>query len=328
MTSLSSTNHYAFHGVRLAFSGPPEALAPLHVMFRQFQAGASPGADIVLEFPPAPAWGPPQDRPWSAGRLVFDQPLVEAYFDPREDVFYLRSGEQMSLWCCPSAGYMGVSVHSLAPGPPPLPFHAMFNLAFREVLKRRGYHSLHAAGLCLRGKGLLLAGASGAGKSTLTLALLRAGFGFMGDDTLFLRQTGDGVRALAFPEEIDVTDDTVRLFPELRPLLAQPKPAPWPKRQVWAEETYGVDFVPECTPAVLVVPRVAHTQQSVLTPLRQNDALLELAPNVLLTDPRASQAHFDALGELVRQCQCYRLDTGRDLDAVPALLRGLLDERM
>ena len=56
------------------------------------------------------------------------------------------------------------------------------------------------------------------------------------------------------------------------------------------------------------------------------EALLELAPNVLLTEVRSSQAHLDALAELARTCACYRLETGRDFDALPGLLRGLVTE--
>ena len=46
---------------------------------------------------------------------------------------------------------------------------------------------------------------------------------------------------------------------------------------------------------MLVFPRVANTVKSVLLPMDRGEALLELAPNVLLTEARSSQAHLDAL---------------------------------
>jgi hypothetical protein len=49
-----------------------------------------------------------------------------------------------------------------------------------------------------------------------------------------------------------------------------------------------------------------------------------LAPNILLTEPRACQAHLDILGRLARESVCYRLDTGRDFERLPRLLRGLV----
>jgi hypothetical protein len=57
-----------------------------------------------------------------------------------------------------------------------------------------------------------------------------------------------------------------------------------------------------------------------------DEVFLDLVPNVLLTEARSSQAHLDALAELARTCDCYRLDTGRDFDALPRLLRGLVAE--
>ena len=69
----------------------------------------------------------------------------------------------------------------------------------------------------------------------------------------------------------------------------------------------------ECAPAVLVFPQVAGVPESELTPLSAGEALLELAPNVLLTEPRSSQAHLDALAELVAASECFRLATGTDL---------------
>jgi hypothetical protein len=59
--------------------------------------------------------------------------------------------------------------------------------------------------------------------------------------------------------------------------------------------------------------------------MERDEALLELAPNVLLTEPRSSQAHFDALAALAAASDCYRLETGRDLPAAARLLRKLLE---
>jgi hypothetical protein len=132
------------------------------------------------------------------------------------------------------------------------------------------------------------------------------------------------LRLQAFPDEIDVTDTTVHFFPELHHLLQRPLARGWPKRQVQPDALYGVTTVLECSPAVLVFPSVANTERSVLTAITEAEALLELAPNILLTEARSSQAHFDALAELVSTSSLYRLATGRDFAAVATLLKELL----
>ena len=77
---------------------------------------------------------------------------------------------------------------------------------------------------------------------------------------------------------------------------------------------------------MLIFPQAARARESVLTPLPKDAALLELICNVLRTDVTLAQAHLDALAALVNRCLCFRLDTGRDFDALPALLRPVLDQ--
>ncbi|HEY5140802.1 MAG TPA: hypothetical protein VIJ25_16030 [Methylococcales bacterium] len=49
-----------------------------------------------------------------------------------------------------------------------------------------------------------------------------------------------------------------------------------------------------------------------------------MSTNIMLIETRSSQAHLDALGGLIRQCDCYRLETGLDFDTLPGRLRELL----
>jgi hypothetical protein len=51
---------------------------------------------------------------------------------------------------------------------------------------------------------------------------------------------------------------------------------------------------------------------------------LELVSNVLLTDAPSCQKHLNILTALSKQTPCYRLETGRDFDHIPALLSELL----
>ena len=70
--------------------------------------------------------------------------------------------------------------------------------------------------------------------------------------------------------------------------------------------------------------RASNEQPQIEVAPMETEALLELAPNVLLTAPARGGAHLAALGRLVHGCTCHRLATGRDLEALPALLLDLL----
>jgi hypothetical protein len=51
---------------------------------------------------------------------------------------------------------------------------------------------------------------------------------------------------------------------------------------------------------------------------------MELAPNVLLTEPASTQANLDALGRLARESPCYFLHAGNDLARTTAEVAALL----
>lgn len=298
---------YSFHGLGLGVSAPDEVLRAFHARFAALPIDGDGPPDLLFEVGSLEL-----ERPARA-RTVYEPPLGEVVYDDGRDLLYLRQG-RLSALCEPAAGRVRYCAVSPRGEDLWILSHPLLSVPMMELLKRRGLFGVHAAGADLDGKALVLAGTSGSGKSTLSVALARAGFGFLGDDTLFLR----GGRVLAFPDEIDLTAESVSFFPGI---VLAPPPAGWRKRQLPAEPAR---IVWESAPAVLAFPRVAGRPRSELRPIDAGEALLELAPNVLLTEPASSQAHLDALAGLARASRCYRLETGTDLDEAVGLLRELM----
>ena len=73
-----------------------------------------------------------------------------------------------------------------------------------------------------------------------------------------------------------------------------------------------------------IFPRVEEGPSPHLEPLSAAEALFELMPNVLVTEPSATQAHMNMLGDLVRTVPGYRFRPGRDPDAAAASVASLL----
>jgi hypothetical protein len=259
-------------------------------------------------------------------RPVYESAMGEVRYSDRTDRMFISSLWPIRAACDPRSGETIVSIAGAVDEHLWALSHPLLTIPLIETLKRRGRFSVHAAGLSIGGKGLLISGSSGAGKSTLALALARAGFGFLGDDMLFLVRAGEGgLRALAFPEAFDLTDDTVRLFPDLADLLKAERQPGWPKHQLRVDERFGAEVVWQCRPVILVFPRVAASGRSTLAPMDQGEALLEILPNILLTESASSQQHLDVLTELVSSCACYRLETGTDFGELANRLAGLLE---
>lgn len=316
---------FGFHGLAIDVeTGWPELVEMLGRRLGSLAAARDGGPALTFRY-----WV--VDRPRSAllrpvglARPVYDTAHGQVNYFPETDSLFLDYREDVRLLIRPARSEV---LTALRPGAETLwlASHLLFTLALVELLKRRGLYSVHAAGLARLGRSLLLAGTTGVGKSTLTLALLDSGFDLLGDDMTFLRMKPDGLRVLAFPDEIDITPQTLGMFPDLSERLTEEARSGWNKLQLPAAILRS-GMAWESEPAALVFPTIAGSVTSRLLPLTPGEALLELAPNVILTDRASSQAHLSALGALVNRCDCYRLMAGTDLKAAAKLLGSVLEE--
>lgn len=203
--------------------------------------------------------------------------------------------------------------------------HVIFFPIWAQMLKTRGIFPVHAAGLERNGVGILFPGRSNCGKSTMALNLLREGYRLLGDDTIFLRRSGEGAELLFFPEEVDVCAETVDLFPNLALARNLTEDRWQPKARVNLSEI-GPNSVVESAPAgLLVFPVIAPDGRTRFERVNPTEALAELILYAFLfMDPRTSKENFALLAGLVQTVRCYRLHMGLDsaelADAVDRML--------
>jgi hypothetical protein len=317
---------YDFHGLRLGCFANPAVTDALAARLGRFAYGDSGPCDIRFDYAAVrgqehavdPA--PPPDA-----RVIYESNMGKVLYSDSVDRLFISSVWPIHAVCDPRSGETTIFVDGDVGEHLWALSHPLLTIPLIETLKRRGHFSVHAAAVVRGGKGLIIPGSSGSGKSTLALALARAGFGFMGDDMLFLVRAGTGLRALALPEAFDLTDQTVSLFPDLRDLLQVEKQPGWPKHQLHVDERFGAPIAWQCEPKVLVFPRVAASGQSAISAMDRKEALFELLPNILLTESDSSQQHLDALTQLVANSACYRLETGTDFGELATRLAALLE---
>ncbi len=202
------------------------------------------------------------------------------------------------------------------------------HFAMTELLKRRGLYTFHATALEKNGQGILIPGFSGRGKTTSFLSLLRSGYRYLSDDHPFFRLRDARVEILPYPLKINVTDQTVSFFPELRDALPSMLHAAPPKRYFHAEDIYPGPLGKPCDPAVILFPEIIDSPHSCLEPLSKKLALELILPHSLLVyDAEIARREFQALVQLVEQTDCYRLHFGRDITDLPWLVTPLLQKR-
>ena len=324
MSEKQKLRSYHFHGIEVSVSCSNTIASALDTHFRLLGSIAQPTASIVFNFQTVSDKDcHAVEKPESSGTPFYEFESGEALYFRGTDQLYLNFGDGVRVLCRPSSGDATFSVIESDPVNLFMATHLMFTIVLVEMLKRQGCYSVHAAGFCKNGKAILIPGTSGAGKSTLAITLLRSGFGYLSDDMVFLRRNTAGLRVLGFPEDVDVSDQTIRFFPELKFLEGTAKTRGWSKNQVRADEVYGAELVGEAEPGAIVLPQIAHRDTSTLRRISPDEALVEIVSNVLLTESRSCQGHLNALTELVMNTPCYRLETGRDFDQIPTLLSGL-----
>jgi hypothetical protein len=313
-----SSATFDLHGVVLEVESSSDQLLELVRRRLQFFESTEKGAAVRIELR---ASREHTISPPARGRPVYEPESGRVLYDEEQDELAIEYG-RVRARCRIGAGEAVISVTEPVDEVAWAATRPLLTLPLLELLKRRGKYGLHAAGVVSGHHGVALAGGSGAGKTTLALALVRAGFGFLGDDMLFLAANGDGPVLLAFPDELDVSPATSSFFPELRPLL-RPEPLAGAEKLQLPPDRLGGDLLSSARPAALLFPAVSSGPTSSAEPLSADEALLEVTPNVLLTERTSSQAHLDALGELVRNTHCFRVSLGRDFDELPVLVRGL-----
>ena len=328
MRGGTGVRRYRFLGLHLAVSGTAALVEALHTRLRHFPVDDAQAADLDFEFITLDSRALDNvTRPAGDARPVApprDDGFQVEYFG-EDDLLYINYRDKVRALCDARRSTVRVSVVDPEAKNLWTATRPVFVLSLFELLKRRGYFNVHASGVAIGDRVLLLPGHSGAGKTTLAAALCRAGFAFMADDYVFLTRRSRGLRVMAFPEELEVLDGTRILIPELEPCLHTADPSGWPKRQVRADECSQTGLTWEGSAAVLVFPTVAHKQTSRISPMDASDALSHLVANIQFTRPELAQEHIDIFGALVRSCACYRLETGRDLASLAVALRGLVD---
>jgi hypothetical protein len=197
-------------------------------------------------------------------------------------------------------------------------------MALVQMLARRGLFSIHACAAVRNNGAVVAAAGPGSGKSTLALALAKAGASVLADDRVLVRAGGAGVQCLAWRGPVNVTPESMALFPELAG-VPLPRGTFQGKLAVSPWQTYHTPLVESAQPRVLLFPHLTGQADSRLDPLPRGEALAELAPCSLFWVHRDVLAqHLAVLRDLVAGSACYRLGLGRDLAEVGRRVTDLL----
>lgn len=215
--------------------------------------------------------------------------------------------------------------------PPPLIFsNQLFYQTLEPLLNSRGIFPIHASAVALGRRAVLFPAPSEYGKTTLALAMVRAGYRYLGDDKPMIVQRAGRPTVIAFPEPINAYVDELRQFPEL-PARPHPDfPPDFPLKVSFSIETYWPGCVmPSAIPKALIFPEPRPKKpidRSLIEPLSCAESMRRLIElNWPLHLPGRLDGFMDMMRDLVARTPSYRIECGTQLDDLPERIGALLN---
>ena len=185
-----------------------------------------------------------------------------------------------------------------------------------------GGHGLvvvHAAAVGRPEGGVLIVGTAGSGKSTTSLACLRAGFGFAGDDYVLVDPDRPFVHSLYSSAKLEWSH--LDRHPELFGAANARTDA---KALAFLAHDVPEQIVSGFEVLAVVLPRVGDHDDTRAVATTAANALLRLAPSTILQTPGRSQSALGSMARLVQELPAFQLELGTDLSTIPEALDAVI----
>ena len=266
---------------------------------------------IVKEAPGVPA---------NAAKAIAS-PAITSYSSGMEIYFFSKHGSSICLDPVDMKAN-GFLKEDILINPAEL-FH-LLGASLVEILRCFGLFFLHAAAIYIDKVAYLISGDGGSGKTTATLSLVREGFQYVTDDSLFLKDNMGEIVISPMYKHVHVDKDLARRFLEISGGKGL-KIKAGAKVPIDISFCYPDAFIPSLRPDVIIFPVITSAGTSRITPLTQIEMYKNLLKQtVLAVDKHIAQEQLRIIGTLVRQTKGFALLSGRDIYEDSAILVGLL----
>jgi HprK-related kinase A len=190
--------------------------------------------------------------------------------------------------------------------------------------RANGYLLLHAGALERDGRGVLLPALPGSGKSTLTAALSTRGYRLLSDEFGAVRlREGELVPAV---RPIALKNQSIEIMRRFAPssTLGPEFPKTRKGRVAYlAPDAASVEGRQACVqPALVVFPHYEPEASTTLAPMPKSRAFAKLAANSFNYEILGPEG-FEAMGRLIEQCTCFRLNYSQLDQAIEAISQQL-----
>ena len=195
-----------------------------------------------------------------------------------------------------------------------------------------GYYkifSLHAAAAVCGGRSIIFPAMKEEGKTTLMLNLLKSGFSFVSEDTLFYFKRNRKILLLAFPRQINIYNDVVKFFPEFKfrfkkKINASRYKVRFPVNKIFKD----LDVVRQVRPDYVMIPELRLKNKSTcLIPISKKETYLKIFPQGLKAFNRElAELQLNLIEEMINNTKNFIIRIGNDLESIPDIIRNSVSE--
>ncbi len=299
---------YSVHGVSVHVLCEDQLDLPISSYFNSLYIGKRRSDIKPLEFKLYIVEEPPP-VPTNSVQAI-KAPFVTSYSDGKE--IYFTSEDRSIISLNPNTrdarGFLKKEILNDS-----LMLPSLIGASLTEALKYNGLYFLHSAALYGNVVGFLISGDGGCGKTTTSLILVREGFKYVSDDSLFFEELNGEIVVCPLYTSFHIDQDLVERFPE----VAIGKNLPIPegiKVSVDIPQAFPGSFIPYIRPDFIIFPKINSNLESQLHPISRIEVYTRLLKQTILAaDKVVSKNQLKALEKLVKQTVGFELLSGRDI---------------
>jgi hypothetical protein len=197
---------------------------------------------------------------------------------------------------------------------------------FRQLLffwfKNTPFSLVHGGAVGLKSGGVLLAGVGGSGKSTATLACLKGGVQYAGDDFVLVNTNTAHVHSLYNSAKLEAHN--FERFPHLAPYIYNKATVgPEEKGHVYVHHFAEEKLIQQFPLRAIFLPKFTGKSKTAIKPATKADAMKALAPSSVWI-LRTEVSQVSKIATLVRTLPAYWIETGTDMDDIPLNIENFL----
>ena len=196
----------------------------------------------------------------------------------------------------------------------PLHLQVILIPVISHLMLLQGKFIMHAGCVATpEGEGLVLMADSGGGKTTTAFTLTCNGFHFLSDDLVVACPTENGYVYRPIQERINVTNKTIKFFPELRFAKKKLKEIDAVKLPVDPHEVFGKEKIKKMARAASIIFIRLSKEGPKLVPLDGSEILKPLLKsNTFARYKHIPQVQIETIWNLLEQTKTFALYTGHD----------------